>query len=123
MFRSYRPNDEGLNENALEQKSAGDIEKRVEDQLELAKTTITIEDIDISNLAPRKPDFDLKRDLNKKIEILERRTQKAIAELIRERLKSQEDIFQVDVPTKWCLFLVLKKYNFVDFFSILMLFL
>lgn len=48
---------------------------------------------DITNLAPRKPDWDLKRDVAKKLERLERRTQKAIAELIRERLKKgQEDL-------------------------------
>lgn len=34
------------------------------------------------NLAPRKPDWDLKRDVAKKLEKLERRTQRAIAELI-----------------------------------------
>jgi len=34
-------------------------------------------------LAPRKPDWDLKRDVAKKLEKLERRTQRAIAELIR----------------------------------------
>jgi coiled-coil domain-containing protein 12 len=48
---------------------------------------------DITNLAPRKPDWDLKRDVAKKLERLDRRTQKAIAELIRERLKKgQEDL-------------------------------
>ena len=48
---------------------------------------------DITNLAPRKPDWDLKRDVAKKLERLERQTQKAIAELIRERLKKgQEDL-------------------------------
>lgn len=84
-------------ENSLEQKTAGDIERKVEDQLELAKTPLTIEDIDISNLAPRKPDWDLKRDLSKKLEILERRTQKAIAELIRERLKETDILQAVNV--------------------------
>lgn len=79
-------------ENSIEQKVVGDIESKVEDKLELAKTPITIDDIDISNLAPRKPDWDLKRDLSKKLEILERRTQKAIAELIRERLKEKDQI-------------------------------
>jgi len=34
-------------------------------------------------LAPRKPDWDLKRGVAKKLEKLERRTQRAIAELIR----------------------------------------
>ena len=36
-------------------------------------------------LAPRKPDWDLKRDVAKKLDKLERRTQRAIAELIRMR--------------------------------------
>jgi len=35
-------------------------------------------------LAPRKPDWDLKRDISKKLEKLERRTQRTIAELIRK---------------------------------------
>ena len=39
---------------------------------------------DLTNLAPRKPDWDLKRDCAKKLEKLEKRTQRAIAELIRE---------------------------------------
>ena len=60
------------------------------------KTPIVIDEIDITNLAPRKPDWDLKRDVSKKLEKLERRTQKAIAELIRDRLKQdQENILQV----------------------------
>ena len=37
---------------------------------------------DLMNLAPRKPDWDLKRDVSKKLAKLERRTQRAIAELI-----------------------------------------
>ena len=46
---------------------------------------------DFTNLAPRKPDWDLKRDIAPKLEKLERKTQRAIAELIRERLQ-QEDL-------------------------------
>uniref|UniRef100_A0A672Z352 Coiled-coil domain containing 12 n=1 Tax=Sphaeramia orbicularis TaxID=375764 RepID=A0A672Z352_9TELE len=46
---------------------------------------------DLANLAPRKPDWDLKRDVAKKLEKLERRTQRAIAELIRDRLKGSEE--------------------------------
>lgn len=52
---------------------------------------VVLQDLDISSLAPRKPDWDLKRDVAKKLEKLERRTQKAIAELIWERLKSGAD--------------------------------
>lgn len=50
-----------------------------------------LQDLDISSLAPRKPDWDLKRDVAKKLEKLERRTQKAIAELIWERLKQRNE--------------------------------
>lgn len=52
---------------------------------------MVLQDLDISSLAPRKPDWDLKRDVAKKLEKLERRTQKAIAELIWERLKQGND--------------------------------
>jgi coiled-coil domain-containing protein 12 len=73
-----------------------DIEAEVKTQLETMQTPLIIEEIDITNLAPRKPDWDLKRDVAKKLQKLERRTQKAIAELIRERLKEgQENILQI----------------------------
>lgn len=51
----------------------------------------------MTSLAPRKPDWDLKRDASKKLERLEKRTQRAIAELIRERLKSEQ---QHDLASK-----------------------
>ncbi|XP_066994857.2 coiled-coil domain-containing protein 12 [Anabrus simplex] len=92
-FRSYRPQDDTLKENVLPEAAPGDVETEVKDQLEAASSRVVIEDLDITNLAPRKPDWDLKRDVAKKLERLERRTQKAIAELIRERLKKgQQDL-------------------------------
>eukprot|EP00123_Amoebidium_parasiticum_P012015 comp21063_c0_seq1/m.28349 comp21063_c0_seq1/g.28349 ORF comp21063_c0_seq1/g.28349 comp21063_c0_seq1/m.28349 type:complete len:120 (-) comp21063_c0_seq1:438-797(-) len=48
-----------------------------------------VDTVDITKLAPRKPTWDLKRDLEKKIQKLERRTQRAIAELVAERLRAQ----------------------------------
>lgn len=36
------------------------------------------------NIAPKKPNWDLRRDVQKRIEKLERRTQKAIYQLMRE---------------------------------------
>ncbi|XP_048366473.1 coiled-coil domain-containing protein 12 [Sphaerodactylus townsendi] len=67
------------------------VEDKVKDQLEAAKPEPIIEEVDLANLAPRKPDWDLKRDVAKKLEKLEKRTQRAIAELIRERLRGQEE--------------------------------
>ena len=56
-----------------------------------------IEELDIVNLAPRKPDWDLKRDIAKKLEKLEKRTSRAIGEIIRERLKGQvRDASRID---------------------------
>ena len=40
----------------------------------------------LANLAPRKIDWDLKRDIAKKLEKLERRTQKAIVEILSKLL-------------------------------------
>lgn len=42
--------------------------------------------VDIFRLQPKKPNWDLKRDLDKKLEILNVRTDNAIAALVRERI-------------------------------------
>ncbi|KYN17672.1 PREDICTED: coiled-coil domain-containing protein 12 [Trachymyrmex cornetzi] len=92
-FRSYKPQDENLKDNMIEDAKPGDVESVVQEQLDAANSKVVIEELDISNLAPRKPDWDLKRDIAKKLEILERRTQKAIAEEVRARLKrGQQDL-------------------------------
>jgi len=41
------------------------------------------------NIAPRKPNWDLKRDVAKKMEKLNRRTQLAIVELLKERIERE----------------------------------
>lgn len=43
--------------------------------------------IDLFKLQPKKPNWDLKRDLAKKMEILNVRTDNAIAQLVRERIE------------------------------------
>jgi coiled-coil domain-containing protein 12 len=42
--------------------------------------------VDLFKLQPKKPNWDLKRDLEKKLEILNVRTENAIASLVRERI-------------------------------------
>ena len=49
---------------------------------------------DINNLAPRKVDWDLKRNIEKDLQKLEKKTEKAIADLIR---KCRVNIFQMDI--------------------------
>ncbi|CAK1546151.1 unnamed protein product [Leptosia nina] len=88
VFRSYRPQDESLQQAKLQDAEPAKVEEEVKDLVEAGKEKVILQDLDIASLAPRKPDWDLKRDVAKKLEKLERRTQKAIAELIWERLKN-----------------------------------
>ncbi|KAG8443460.1 hypothetical protein GDO86_012020, partial [Hymenochirus boettgeri] len=90
-LRNYTPQDDGLKQRQVPQAKPISVEEKVKEQLEAAKPEPVIEEVDLANLAPRKPDWDLKRDVAKKLEKLEKKTQRAIAELIRERLKGQED--------------------------------
>ncbi|XP_031632199.1 coiled-coil domain-containing protein 12 [Contarinia nasturtii] len=81
---------EDASENNQIQPKNDDVINMITNEIETLKTPIVIDEIDIANLAPRKPDWDLKRDVAKKLEILERRTQRAISELIRDRLRSNQ---------------------------------
>lgn len=91
MFRNYKKDEEEVN--IAETVNITEITEveGVKAQLEEMKTPLEITDIDVTNLAPRKVDYDLKRSIAKKLQKLEKRTQKAISELIRDRLKSQND--------------------------------
>ena len=46
--------------------------------------------IDLFKLQPKKPNWDLKRDLDKKLEVLGVRTDNAIARLVRERISNAQ---------------------------------
>ncbi|GAA6097834.1 hypothetical protein Q7C36_006878 [Tachysurus vachellii] len=96
-LRNYTPEDEELKERQVPKAKPASVEDKVKDQLEAANPEPIIEEVDLANLAPRKPDWDLKRDVAKKLEKLEKRTQKAIAELIRDRLKGSETDLAVAV--------------------------
>ena len=94
MFRNYKKEGE---EKITEDLQLPDVSENVRDQLEEMKEPLEVKDIDISNLAPRKVDFDLKRAINKKLQKLEKKTQKAISELIRERLNKDDLLEQVNI--------------------------
>ncbi|KAF2548474.1 hypothetical protein F2Q70_00023984 [Brassica cretica] len=44
------------------------------------------------NIAPKKPNWDLRRDVQKKLDKLERRTQKAMYKLMEEHEKERETV-------------------------------
>ncbi|KAG1681271.1 Coiled-coil domain-containing protein 12 [Nymphon striatum] len=91
-FRSYNPQDEQLKENTVPRITPGTVEEHVKEDIERSKKIEPImEEVDLVNLAPRKPDWDLKRDVAKKLERLEKRTQRAIVEIIRDRIKAGEE--------------------------------
>ncbi|KAI9835544.1 MAG: hypothetical protein M1819_001995 [Sarea resinae] len=46
--------------------------------------------IDLFKLQPKKPNWDLKRDLDKKLEVLNVRTDNAIAKLVRQRIETAQ---------------------------------
>ncbi|KAH9966831.1 mRNA splicing factor [Russula dissimulans] len=48
------------------------------------------QDLDLLNIAPKRPNWDLKREMDKKLAKLERQTQQAIHTLIRQRLAVQK---------------------------------
>ena len=94
IFRSYKPLAPELQDNAMDIEDPKLIEEQIQDSLAAGEETTMIDELDITNLAPRKPDWDLKRDIAKKLEKLEKRTARAIGEIIRERLKAdtEEDL-------------------------------
>lgn len=47
--------------------------------------------LDLFQLQPKKPNWDLKRDLDRKLEILNVRTDNAIARMVRERIAKQQE--------------------------------
>nr|CAG4636697.1 EOG090X0KZ2 [Eubosmina coregoni] len=94
MFRSYKPVDEDLQKSTVPPAKPENVDHLIDQELGKAKEPPVVEEIDLLNLAPRKPDWDLKRDVSKKLTKLEKRTQRSIAVLIRERLMEtkQDDL-------------------------------
>ncbi|KAJ4422487.1 hypothetical protein N0V82_002821 [Gnomoniopsis sp. IMI 355080] len=77
----------GPDEQTLEEQAAqleAEIRRKAEEEAKEDKG------IDLFKLQPKKPNWDLKRELNKKLEVLNVRTDNAIARLVRERLQAKK---------------------------------
>ncbi|OQR76589.1 coiled-coil domain-containing protein 12-like [Tropilaelaps mercedesae] len=91
VFRTYRPADETLKTLELPDSRPENIDQQVKENLVvLAAENILDRDINIDTLQSHKPDWDIKRGIAKQLEKLERRTKRAIAELVRERLQADK---------------------------------
>ncbi|KAK8946026.1 hypothetical protein KSP40_PGU009778 [Platanthera guangdongensis] len=84
-FRNYLPHDKHLQEGKLEPVDLPKFEDPVASVQQPSEKT---EDPFV-NIAPKKPNWDLRRDVQKKLDKLERRTQKALYELMLEQEKEK----------------------------------
>lgn len=79
-----------LEKSTLEEQAA-DIEEEAQRQAALdAQAAEENKGIDLFKLQPKKPNWDLKRELNQKMEVLNVRTDNAIARMVRERLAAKK---------------------------------
>lgn len=102
-FRNYRPTDNTLlgtaNEGSADKEAAAPptAPPRKAEEEDAIKRELKkhIEEHgggeDVLNIAPKKPNWDLKRDVSKKVEKLDRLTQRAIVDMLREKIANQED--------------------------------
>ncbi|MED6126999.1 hypothetical protein PIB30_083866 [Stylosanthes scabra] len=84
-FRNYVPHDKELHEGKL----APAVLPKFEDPAAPAPPTNTTED-PFLNIAPKKPNWDLRRDVQTKLDKLEKRTQKALYKLMEEQEKQKQ---------------------------------
>ncbi|XP_010546632.1 PREDICTED: coiled-coil domain-containing protein 12 [Tarenaya hassleriana] len=85
-FRNYVPQDKHLQEGKLAPPELPKFEDPVASTLPVAEK----KEDPLVNIAPKKPNWDLRRDVQKKLDKLERRTQKAMFKLMEEAEKEHE---------------------------------
>ncbi|KAF9132947.1 hypothetical protein BG015_003638 [Linnemannia schmuckeri] len=90
-FRNYTPTNESLKNQESKITTPADIGDTVEKKMEGVVEKVIQEedekrakDVDIFTLAPKKPNWDLKRDIEPKLLKLEKKTRAAVIELIRK---------------------------------------
>merc|ERR1712232_496486 len=86
-FRNYYPIDPKLRELKIPEAQTPALVEEI--TLKLKQLTTQGQD-DLLNLAPKKPTWDLKRDLQNKLDVIENRTQRAIVEILREKVEKSE---------------------------------
>ncbi|XP_057862048.2 uncharacterized protein LOC131070500 [Cryptomeria japonica] len=86
-FRNYLPRDKKLQENRI----APPALPKFDDPVATAPPISNGTEDPIVNIAPKKPNWDLRRDVQKKLDKLDRRTQRAIIELMQEEEKRRQE--------------------------------
>ncbi|KAL5982990.1 hypothetical protein ACLOJK_017070 [Asimina triloba] len=85
-FRNYLPHDVQLQEG----KVAPPVLPKFEEPVAAAPLPTEKAEDPFVNIAPKKPNWDLRRDVQKKLDKLERRTQKALYQLMEEQQAQNE---------------------------------
>ncbi|KAJ3554899.1 hypothetical protein NM688_g2866 [Phlebia brevispora] len=92
--RTYDPETKTLKKRTVDEDVEMDtVEKQVNglaEQIIEEDAQQRAQELDLHSIAPKRPNWDLKRDLDKKLAKLERKTQEAIHTLIRQRLAAQK---------------------------------
>ncbi|KAF9584396.1 hypothetical protein BGW38_006612 [Lunasporangiospora selenospora] len=94
-FRNYTPINSELSSSGTKIATSMDLGETVESKMEGVVERVILEDqekrgqdVDIFNLAPKAPNWDLKRDIEPRILKLEKKTRAAIIEIIRKERPS-----------------------------------
>ncbi|KAK6646183.1 hypothetical protein PHAVU_L006301 [Phaseolus vulgaris] len=85
-FRNYVPHDKNLQEGKL----APAVLPKFEDPVDVPPPEPQVQEDPFLNIAPKKPNWDLRRDVQKKFDKLEKRTQKALYQLMVEQEKQKQ---------------------------------
>ncbi|KAI5394857.1 uncharacterized protein LOC127092953 isoform X2 [Lathyrus oleraceus] len=85
-FRNYVPHDKDLQEGKL----APAVLPKFEDPVSVPEPEPQPTEDPFLNIAPKKPNWDLRRDVQKKLDKLDKRTQKALYQLMLEQEKQNQ---------------------------------
>lgn len=85
-FRNYLPHDKQLQEGKLAPPQLPKFEDPVASETPVEEK----KEDPFLNIAPKKPNWDLRRDVQKKLDKLEKRTQKAIFQLMEQQEKEKQ---------------------------------
>merc|ERR1719321_1855059 len=88
-FRNYVPRTPELKELVLPAVSTTELENSIDKEIEEAIETAENEDA-VMAIAPKKPNWDLKREVERKMVVLNARTDRSIVQLIRQRIAASK---------------------------------
>jgi len=90
-FRNYGPRTPELKDFCLQRITSADIEALIDNEIQEA--IAAAEDTEaVLAIAPKKPNWDLKRDVERKMQNLAARTDRAVVQLIRQRIKKDKAV-------------------------------